>query len=241
MKEILPTAITTTNKTWQSPVRLDQWQYGTCVTNAWTHFLTCNPIQHPEKVLLDPEKQPSYSRLGSTAYWVDQETGEYTGIPVAGELYAVRMYDAIHDGILMPKDPERDDGAYTHLGAAILKRRGMIDGYYAAESVDDVIQAVLTKSPVVFASAWYRSMYGTYKGPDDMQYVDVDPSSGIVGYHAYLIDAVNLDPNSGEPFATILNSWGPGWGKRGRARVPIPDLQTLFINNAWIAGEVRPS
>jgi hypothetical protein len=243
MKTILPATTTLTQKTWQSPIRLDQGGYGTCVFNAWTHYLTCGPIQHTEKVLLDPEKQPSYSQLGSSAYWTDPVTGkvDYSGDGYAAELYAVRGYDAIHDGILMPKDPERDDGAYTHLGAVILKRRGLIDGYYSAESVDDVLQAVLTHGPVVHASAWYRNMFGTYKGQDDMQYVDVDPASGLAGYHAYLIDAVNLAPTTGEPFATILNSWGPGWGKRGRARIAIPDLGTLWMNNAWIAGEVRTS
>jgi hypothetical protein len=235
MSSILPAA-TVTTKTWQSPIRLDQGAYGTCVFNAWTHFLTCSPIQHPDRVLLDPSKQPSYAQMGSSAYWPNGWDKD----PIAAELYAVRGYDAIHDGVLEPLDPERDDGANTVDGAVILKRRGIITGYYRAESVDEVIQAVLTKSPVVFASAWYRSMDSTPKLYDNVPYVDVDVSSGIRGYHAYVIDAANVAPTAGPPFGVILNSWGKfSWGRGGRARVSIEDLSTLYIGNAWIAtGEV---
>jgi hypothetical protein len=229
MASVLPAAVGTV-KEWQSPVRLDQGAYGTCVANAWTHFLTCTPIQHPDKVLLDPTKQPKYSTDGSMAYWPN---GWYEP-PIAGELYALRMYDRIHDGVLEPLDPERDDGCQASDGGVILKRRGLITGYYRAASADDVVTAVLTKGPVVFASAWYRSMDNTPKLYDNMPYVDVDPASGIRGYHAYLIDAVNLAPTAGPPFAVILNSWGFAWGKQSRARVAIDDLHTLFIQNAWI-------
>jgi hypothetical protein len=150
----------------------------------------------------------------------------------------VKLYDAIHDGVLMPLDPERDDGAYTSLGAVILQRRGLVSAYYRAESVDDVIQSILTTAPVVFASAWYRSMTGTSKLWSDKAYVNVDLSSGILGYHAYLLDAVNLAPAEGPPFVRLTNSWGPGWGQKGSARVTIEDLHTLYIHNAWIATEV---
>jgi hypothetical protein len=237
MSSVLPT-VTVTDKTWESPVRLDQGAYGTCVANAWTHFLTCTPIQHPDKQLLNPTKQPSYSAGGSDAYWPNG----YHADPLAAELYAMRLYDRIHDGVMEPLDPERDDGASTMDGAVILKRRGLIAGYYRAESVDDVIQAVLTKSPVVFASAWYRSMDNTPKLYDNVPYVDVDVSSGIRGYHAYLIDAANLAPTSGPAFGAILNSWGKfSWGRGGRARITIEDLHTLYIGNAWIATEVATS
>src|SRR6266540_1980788 len=117
MASVLPAA-TVMVKQWESPVRLDQGAYGTCVTNAWTHFLTCDPFEHPDKVLLDPTKQPSYSEMGSQAYWPN---GWYQD-PLAAELYAMRMYDRIHDGVLEPLDPERDDGAQTSDGAVILKR-----------------------------------------------------------------------------------------------------------------------
>jgi hypothetical protein len=225
---------TVTVKEWEAPVHLDQGAHGTCVANAWTHFLTSAPIQHPDKRLLDPTKQPSYSKMGSMAYWPNGWDAD----PIDAELYALRLYDRIHDGVLEPLDPARDAGCIASDGAVILKRRGLISGYYRASSVDDVIQAVLTKAPVVFASPWYFSMDNTPHLYDDAPYVDVNPASNIRGYHAYLIDAVNLTPSAGPPFAVILNSWGYAWGRKGRARVTIENLHTLFIGNAWIATEV---
>jgi hypothetical protein len=233
MATVLPRA-TVTQRAWESPVRLDQGAHGTCVANAWTHFLTDTPIEHPDKKLLDPAKQPSYSTEGSQAYWPNGWEAD----PLAAELYAQRLYDAIHDGVLEPLDPERDDGSFASSGGVVLKRRGLVSGYYRAASVDDVVQAILTKAPVVFASAWYYSMDNTPHLYDNLPYVDVDVSSGIRGYHAYLLDAVNLAPSVGPPFVRLLNSWGTNWGRKGAARVTIEDLHTLYIQNAWIATEV---
>lgn len=234
MSTILPVTLSTdTQRTWQRPVLLDQGAYATCVANAWTHFLTDTPIQHLDKPLLDPANQPSYITGGSDAYWPNG----YNAAPLAGELYALRLYDAIHDGVLEPKDPERDNGSATEDGAKVLKRRSLISGYYRASSVEDVIQAILTHGPVVFASAWYYSMFNTFK-MNDARYVNVDLTSGLAGYHAYLLDAVNLAPSAGPPFVRLSNSWGISWGTHGAARVSIEDLYALYINNAWIATEV---
>jgi hypothetical protein len=238
MASVLPKADGTTQRTWKRPVILDQGAYGTCVANAWTHFLTDTPIEHPEKALLDPANQPSYAVMGSNCYWPN---GWYKD-PLAGELYALRLYDAIHDGTLEPLDPGREGGAQADDGAVILKRRGLISAYYRASSVDDVVQAILTKSPVVFASAWYRSMDDPHKMyTSGNRYVTVDVASGIRGYHCYLLDAVNLAPTEGPPFVRLSNSWGKvSWGTNGAARVSIEDLHTLYIQNAWIATEVKP-
>jgi hypothetical protein len=234
MSAVPPKVMNDTQNTWQRPILLDQGGYATCVSNGWTHYLTDTPIQHPDKVLLDPDKQPSYQTEGSMAYWPN---GWYEA-PIAGELYALRLYDAIHDGVLEPKDPERNDGAFASDGAVVLKRRGLISGYYRADTVDDVVQAILTKAPVVFCSAWYRSMDDPQKSWNDARYVPVDLASGLRGYHCYLLDAVNLAPPEGPPFVRLSNSWGISWGTHGAARVSIEDLQTLYIQNAWIATEV---
>jgi hypothetical protein len=235
MKDVLPGLTTATQRTYQRPIVLDQGAHGTCVFNGWTHFLTGTPIQHPDKVLLDPSKQPSYATDGSMAYWPN---GWYED-PIGAELYAMRGYDAIHDGIIEPLDPERDDGAFPQDGAAILKRRGLISAYYRAESVDEVVQCLLTKCPVVFSSAWYFSMDSTPKLWSDARYVNVDVGSNIRGYHCYLLDAVNLAPTEGPPFVRLSNSWGKvAWGTKGAARVTIDDLNVLWIGSAFIATEV---
>jgi hypothetical protein len=232
MSDVPPKLKNDTQNTWQRPILLDQGAYGTCVANAWTHFLTDTPIQHPDKGLLNPADQPSYATGGTSAYW----PAGYHSDPIAAELYALRLYDRIHDGVLEPLDPTRDAGAQADDGARVLVRRGLVSAYYRAASVDDVVQAILTKAPVVFASPWYNSMDAPHKPWNDTSYLTVDPASGLRGYHCYVLFSVNLAPLEGPPFVGLQNSWGP-WGTHGGARVSIEDLHTLYIQNAWIATE----
>ena len=240
MAAVLPTAVALpAKKYWTHLVQLDQGPYGTCVANAWTHFLTDGGITHESNPLLDPEQQPSYSRCGSSAYWVDPVTCEYDGDPHAAELYATRLYDRIHDGILEPLDPGRQNGAYTIDGAKILVRRGLVGAYHRAASVDEVVQCLLGTGPVVFALPWYRSMDQTPRlALNGHRYCYADPASGIRGYHAILLDGVDTAPtDGGPPYVRLRNSWGQ-WAEKGGVRVPLTDLQTLFINDAWVATEL---
>jgi len=232
---VLPTAELTGRKLLEKPIQLDQNAYGSCVPNAWTHLLTDLPIQHPDKRLLDPANQPSYAKLGSKAYWCDEQ-GNYTGVPVAAELYAVRLYDAIHDGTMEPLDPARDDGCYTQHGGDVLVRRGMLSAYFRVASSEDVLNAVLTHGPVVFASPWYRSMDDTRKDAVGTTWVDVDPATGLRGYHAYVIDGA--DTTGVVSRGRIHNSWGIDWGNKGSAWVTLDDLRVLFMDQAFIATEV---
>lgn len=224
-------------KAWAQPILLDQGGYSTCVANAWTHLLTGDPVQHPGIRPLNPNRQPSYAKLGSSAYWTNPVTGkvDYEGDGYKAERYAVKLYDAIHDGVRMPVDPERDDGAYTQLGGDVLKERGLISAYYAVASADEVVTAILTHGPVVFASAWYRSMYDTVLHADGSRWVNVDPATGIAGYHAYLLPQAVAGVNG---WVSMHNSWGPLWGAHGNARISLADLQTLFMGQAFIATEV---
>jgi hypothetical protein len=237
MKAILPPKGTKTRQYWSKPFTLDQGPYGTCVANAWTHYLIQGPITHLDRARLNPENQPTAGQK----YWTYEKSGSFQtawGAPVPGsaEEYAVDLYDKIHE-LYEDPDPERDDGAYTVDGARALQKRGLVSAYYNADSVDDVVNALLNLGPVVFSSPWYGSMYDTYAAYDN-RYLEVDVSTGIRGYHAYVLDAVDLAPDAGPPFVRLHNSWGP-WGKAGTVRVPIsPELNTLFIGGAYIATEV---
>jgi hypothetical protein len=235
---VLPSTTVVGRKLWDKPIQLDQGPYGTCVAQAWTHLLTDDPVEHPEKWLLDPANQPSYTRLGSSAYWVDQQTGDYTGVPVRAELYAVRLYDAIHDGLLEPLDPERNDGCSTQDGATVLARRGLISAYYRLENAEAVVQAVLTHGPVVFASPWYHSMFNTHLD-GDTRWVNVDPATGIAGYHAYVIDGA--DNTSSVVRIRLHNSWGVVWGNKGSAWLTLDELRVLWIDQAFLATEPSPA
>jgi hypothetical protein len=237
MRAVLPPRGTKVRQYWSKPFTLDQGPYGTCVFNAWTHYLIQGPITHTDRPRLDPANQPTPGQL----WWTYEKSGTFQtawGAPVPGsaEEYAVEGYDKIHELYEEP-DPGREAGAYPADGAKLLQRRGLISAYYNATSVDDVITALLNQGPVVFSSAWYNSMFSPYDAYGN-KYLRVDVSSNIAGYHAYVLDAVELAPIAGPPFVRLHNSWGP-WGYKGTVRVPIePDLNTLFINSAYIATEV---
>ena len=229
---LLPAATDLTYKMWDAPVVLDQGVYGTCVANAWTLLLLAAPLQHQERRLLSYDEQPRRNE-GSSRYW----PAGYREDPVAAELYALRLYDRIHT-TYEPPDPERDDGAQTEDGARVLRDRGLVSAWYRARTADEVVTAILTHGPVVFASPWYRSMDDparvTNDGPSPYFRCPVLPSSGIRGYHAYLLDVADTVRG----YVSIHNSWGDGWGRGGRARITLEDLSVLFIGAAFIATEV---
>jgi hypothetical protein len=240
MRAVLPPRGTLLRRYHSKPFTLDQGPYGSCVTNAWTHYLAAGPIVHLDRARLNPDNQPSPGQL----WWTQVKSGTFQtawGAPKPGtaEEYAVDMYDKIHE-LYEDPDPERDDGCYTVDGAKILKKRGLISAYYNASSVDDVVTALLNQGPVVFAMPWYKSAYSPYDAYGN-KYLRVDVSSGIVGYHAMELDAVDLAPDAGPAFVRAHQSWGP-WGYKGTVRIPIePELHTLFIGSAYIATEVPTS
>jgi len=132
---------------------------------------------------------------------------------------------------------ERNDGCYTQHGGDVLRRRGIIKAYYRVESADAVVQAVLSGRPVVFASPWYNSMARTYReGTSETRWIDVDPASGIMGYHAYLIDGAD-NTSVEDARARVHNSWGVTWGNKGSAWITLDELRILWMNQAFIADE----
>jgi hypothetical protein len=148
-----------------------------------------------------------------------------------GEYYARQLYvEATGDDTL-------EQGAYTRQILKVLVSRGLVGAYHRAASVDEVITAILTLGPVCFGSNWYRSM-------DDVQsmygnsYIYVDEATGSRGGHEYILDAIDLAPAEGPPYARLHNSWGSDYGHDGTVRVTIEDLNTLFVGDAYIATEL---
>lgn len=110
------------------------------------------------------------------------------------------------------------DGTSVRAGAKVLQRLGFIREYRWGWTLDDLVDAVLTLGPVVVGTWWYSGMFW--------------PSSeGIIrvqgyraGGHAYLINGLSLRTG----MARVKNSWGRGWGRSGRAWIPLEDLERLI-------------
>lgn len=124
------------------------------------------------------------------------------------------------------------DGTSVRAGAKVLQSQGFISEYRWAWDGMEAVRAVLDVGPVVVGTNWYEGMFF----PNDRG--RIAPSGSIAGGHAYLIDGANLDRG----LVRIKNSWGRGWGNRGRATMTIADFSRLISEDgeAALATELRP-
>lgn len=125
---------------------------------------------------------------------------------------------------------DNTEGTSVNAGAKVMRAHGYIDGWRWAESTDDIKRALCAPArkgggPVVFGSAWYERMFEPEAGNF------IVPGGAIVGGHAYLIVGYHPERRvAGEPTETftILNSWGPKWGRKGMAYITANNLDILF-------------
>lgn len=128
-------------------------------------------------------------------------------------------------------------GASVLAGAKACKAAGSISSYHWAFGINDVIDTLVAKGPVVLGINWHRSMY--YTNPDGLVTVD----GPVVGGHAIL--AVGYWPNHpefGTDVVAWFNSWGPTYGRKGTGYIRVADLDMLLQANgeACIATDTRP-
>jgi hypothetical protein len=123
------------------------------------------------------------------------------------------------------------DGTSVRAGAKVLKSLGFIDTYLWAQTAEDVKAWVLATSPVVLGTIWYSEMFK----PDEKGFVKA--AGGIAGGHAYLCIGYS---HKRKAFRCI-NSWGAGWGDKGRFWITEPDLNKLLSESgeACTAREIR--
>lgn len=96
----------------------------------------------------------------------------------------------------------------------------------------DLAQWVLTKGPVVIGVGWFDGMMN----PDGQGFLY--PVGALRGGHSVCV----IGRNQIRGDYTILNSWGPMWGRGGRARIKDADLNRLIFEQGGEAAaglEVR--
>jgi hypothetical protein len=76
----------------------------------------------------------------------------------------------------------------------------------------------LQTSPVITGTGWYTDMFT----PDRNNIIR--PTGDLQGGHEYLILGADLERER----LTILNSWGPGWGRNGRAFISFTSFGRLL-------------
>lgn len=184
---------------WVAGPILDQKAEGACVGFGWTAQALATPFVVNLKTLpgRSPKTPEPFARY---IYKQAQKIDEYPG--------------------------ENYEGTSVLAGAKAMVKNSAITSYSWAFSIDDIIDAIIQKGPVVLGINWYEGMY---EAPNGVLTVSGDH----VGGHCIL--AIGYTSNSkafgGKPSITLQNSWGPDWGNSGLAEISVSDLEKLFSND----------
>lgn len=122
---------------------------------------------------------------------------------------------------------ENYSGTSVLAGAKIMQKYGLISEYRWCFSIDDVIDTVIAKGPVVIGIPWYQSMYST--GKTGL----VTVSGNKVGGHCITITGYDPAKKIGSYTYEVLkwrNSWGNGYGINGSAYIKVSDLKKLLAD-----------
>jgi hypothetical protein len=184
------------DRLWYVPTILDQGSEGACVGFGWT----AEALNEPYRVMLEKVKADiprDNHEFASHVYREAQRIDEWEG--------------------------ESYEGTSVLAGAKVMERYGLIKSYRWAFNVDDVIDSIVQKGPVVLGVPWHSGMYRADNGV-------LKISGKQVGGHC--IVAVGYKTSSekmgGKPSVVLQNSWGYGWGIRGLAEISIPELEKLL-------------
>lgn len=122
-----------------------------------------------------------------------------------------------------PPDDTGSDGLSVCKAA---QRQGWISSYTHAFGLDHALGA-LQLGPVLVGTTWHNDMFT----PDSKGFVR--PSGDVAGGHEYLLIGDNAKGK-----LTFINSWGSGWGRRGRFYMSYADFDTLLKDNGDVTAPV---
>lgn len=185
------------DRVWEIGPILDQGREGACVGFGWTAQTLASPFSTDPNILNPREPNQFALHVYKSAQKIDEWPGE------------------------------NYDGTSVLAGAKTMKRLNLIGSYGWAFSVDEVIDAIIARGPVVLGIPWYDSMYSAPHGV-------VKVSGSQVGGHCILaIGFRAASPNfDGRPSVLLQNSWGPSWGINGVAEIEVEELAKLLKTHA---------
>lgn len=186
-------------KKWRNGVILDQGREGACVGFGWAAEALSTPVS------------VDLSRLKAD-------------VPREPTAFAHHLYQRAK--VLDTWDGEEYDGTSVLAGAKAMRESGLIKEFRWCFGIEDVIDALMTKGPVVLGIYWYESMYAAPEGI-------LSVAGEEVGGHCITAVGFKLakDSATGEDTIILQNSWGYSWGNWGLAEIRVSELAAL-LNNA---------
>jgi len=197
VRGILKKRVARKNVLWVAGPILDQKSEGACVGFGWTAQALATPFVVNLKTL--PGKAPKTPQpFARYVYTSAQKVDEYPG--------------------------ESYEGTSVLAGAKVMEKHLAIASYSWAFNIDDIIDALIQKGPVVLGINWYDGMY---EAPNGVLSVTGDHVGGhcllAIGY------TVSSPKFGGNPTVTLQNSWGKKWGINGLAEISVQDLRKLMM------------
>lgn len=199
VNKVITTPPARRNKLWRIGQILDQGREGACVGFGWTAEVLSTPVSVDlARVKFDIPREPT--EFAKSVYREAQKIDEW-----AGEDY---------------------EGTSTLAGAKVLRKYGLLKEYRWAFNVNEVIDAVLVKGPVVIGIWWYDNMYNA---PNGILHVGGQKVGGhcltIVGYR------LAKDSKTGTDSFILQNSWGNDWGVNGLAEMSVAQMAELLADD----------
>lgn len=199
IRAAIPTRPRKRNKFWTPGPILDQGREGACVGFGWAAETLASPV----RVDLSRVKEP---------------------VPLYPNAYAKQIYSMAKK--VDEWEGEDYEGSSVLAGAKAVTQLGLLKEYRWAFSINDVVDALIVRGPVVLGIWWHEGMY---EAPNGI----VVPEGRIVGGHC--ITAVGFKLASpkldGEDGIILQNSWGVDWGNRGLAEIRVSQLAALLDND----------
>jgi hypothetical protein len=146
---------------------------------------------------------------------------------------AQRDYDAWPGGAYPGAQPSYE-GTSVLAGLKAAQAACYVTEYRWAFGEPDLAMAVSYIGPCVLGLKWWTGMFN----PDARGYLR--PTGEVEGGHCVLAIGINMRSD----YYTIYNSWGPDWGRKGKAKISRTDMAALLADDgeaAIITGRTRPT
>lgn len=120
--------------------------------------------------------------------------------------------------------PSSAQGTTILAGAQVAKKFGLISEYRWAETVDEVVDALIIFGPVIAGTLWYDGMMNPESNGT------MRPNGRNLGGHAYVINGVDTK----KELVRVKNSYGKRWGKQGYGYLSFDSLEKLLKDGGEI-------